>query len=57
MAGLDGRGRREFVHIGGARSWAVQALLDAVAFVLHLREGEVDFGDDAGDVEAAGVCV
>jgi len=29
--------------------------LDAVALVLDLREGQVDFGDDAGDVEAADI--
>jgi hypothetical protein len=29
--------------------------LDAVAFVLDLREGQVDFGNNAGDVEALDV--
>jgi hypothetical protein len=46
-----GRGA-ELVDPGGAGGWAVKALLDAVALVFDFGEGEVDFGDDAGDVEA-----
>jgi hypothetical protein len=57
VAGHDGRGRGELVDVGGAGAGAVEALLDAVALVLDLGEGEVDFGDDASDVEAFGICV
>ena len=57
VARLDAGGRGELVHIGGAGCGAVEAFLDAVAFVFDLREYEVDFGDDASDVEAFGVLV
>lgn len=55
VARLDGLRGRELVHVASAGAWAVQALLDAVALVLDLGEGQVDFSDDAGDVEAARV--
>jgi hypothetical protein len=55
VAGLDRGGGRELVDVGGTGGGSVQALLDAVALVLDLREGQVDFGDDAGDIEAARV--
>jgi len=55
MAGLDRVDGRELVDVGGAGAGAVQALLDAVAFVLHLGEGQVDFRHDTGDVKAPGV--
>lgn len=52
VAGLDRRRSAELPDIGGAGSRAVKALLDAVAFVLDEREGEVDFGDNARHIES-----
>ena len=49
-----GRGR-ELVYVRGAGAGPVEAFLNAVTFVLDLGEGQVDFGDDAGDVEALDV--
>jgi hypothetical protein len=46
---------RELVDPSGAGRWIVEALLDAVTFVLDLREGQVDLCDDTGDVEALDV--
>ena len=45
----------ELVDVVCAEGGTVQACFDAVAFVFDLGEGEVDFGGDASDVEAAGV--
>lgn len=53
---LDRRRGRELVHVGGTGVGPVETRLDAVALVLDLREGEVDFGDNAGHVETLGVC-
>lgn len=55
VSALDRVRGREFVHVVGAAGGPVQAFLDAVAFVLHLGEGEVDFCHDACDVETARV--
>lgn len=46
-----GRGR-ELVDPSSAGGGPVEAVLDAVTCALHGGEGEVYFGDDAGDVEA-----
>ena len=55
VSGLHGGKGAELVDPSGAGGGAVETGLDAVAFVLDLGEGEVDFGDDAGDVEALDV--
>lgn len=55
MAGCDARRGAELVDIGGAGGWAVQACLDAVAVVPDLREGEVNFGNNTGDIEASDI--
>jgi hypothetical protein len=55
VAGLNRRGSGEFIDVVGADVRAVETFLDAIAFGLHLRKGEIDFGDYTGDVEAAGV--
>jgi hypothetical protein len=47
---------RELVDVGGTGFGPVETSLDAVALVLDLREGEVDFGDHAGHIETLGVC-
>jgi len=47
--------RAELPYIVRADRRAVQAFLDAVALVLDFRVGEVNFGYDAGDIEAASV--
>lgn len=47
--------RAELPDVVRAERGAVQALLDAVALALDFWEGQVDFGDDAGYVEAASV--
>lgn len=52
VAGLHGSRGAELVDPRGAGGGTVQTGLDAVALVLDLREGQVDFGDDASDVEA-----
>ena len=52
VAGLDRCRRAEFVDPGRAGSGPVKTSLDAVARVRDLGEGEIDFSDDAGDVEA-----
>lgn len=56
MAGLDAGRGAELVDPRGAGGGAVEAGLDAVAFGLDFGEGQVDFGDDAGYVEAFDVC-
>jgi len=55
VAGLDGSRGGKFVDVCSARGRAVQALLDAVAFVLDRGEGQINFRHDAGHVEAPGV--
>ena len=55
VAGQDGGWGGELVDIGRAGGGAVKALLDAVADVLDNGEGQVNFGDNAGDVESTGV--
>jgi len=55
VAELNGRRGREFVDVVRAGGGAVQALLNAVAFTLDLREGQVDLSDDTCHVEATGV--
>lgn len=55
VARLHAGGRRELIHVRGARVGSVEALLDTVALILHDGEGEVNFGDYACDVEALGV--
>ncbi len=55
VAGLDAGWSGELVHVGGAGGRAVQALLDAVAFVLDCGELQVNFGHHAGNVETFGV--
>lgn len=55
VAGLDAGRSGELVHVGGAGGRAVQALLDAGAFVLDLWELQVHFGHHAGNVETFGV--
>jgi len=57
VARLDGGRGAELVHPGGAGAGAVKAGLDAVALVLDLWKGQVDFGDDTGDVEAFDIWV
>jgi hypothetical protein len=57
VPGFHRRGRAELVDPRSAGRRAVEAGLDAVAFVLDLGEDEVDLGDDAGDVEAVDVWV
>jgi hypothetical protein len=52
VARLDGCWSAELVDPGSAGRGAIETGLDAVAFVLDLREGQVDFGDDASDIEA-----
>jgi hypothetical protein len=44
--------RGELVHVGCARGGSVETLLDAVTSALDQREGEIDLGDDSGDVES-----
>jgi hypothetical protein len=56
VTALDRRRSRELVNVGGTGVGPVETRLDAVALVLDLREGEVDFGDHAGHVETLGVC-
>ena len=56
VPGLHGRGAGEFVHVGGTGAWAVEALLDAVTGRPHGGKSQIHFGDDAGHVEAGGVC-
>ena len=55
VTGLNAGWSRELVDVGGAGGWAVQALLDAVAFVFNSGERQVDFGHHAGDVKASGI--
>ena len=56
MASQHAGGSGEFIHVGGAGGGVVETLLEAVAFVLDSGKGEVDFGQDAGYVEAFDVC-
>jgi len=53
MTLFDTVGGGEFPYIVCAGFGAFETLSDAIAFVLHLREGEVDFRHDACDVEAS----
>jgi len=55
VAQLDGGCSAELVDPGSAGCGTIETGLDAVAFVLDLREGQVDFGNDASDVEALDV--
>jgi len=55
VALLDGLWGRELVHVSRASAGTVQALLDAVAFVLDLGEGQVDLSHDTGHIEATSV--
>ena len=55
MALSNTSGRGEFIQPGCAGGGAVEARLDAVAFVLNFGEVWVHFGYDAGYVEAADV--
>jgi hypothetical protein len=57
VAGFHGGRGAELVDPGSAGGGAVKAGLDAVALVSDMREGEIDFGDDAGDVEASDIWV
>lgn len=52
---FDRLGRGELVDVVGAGGAARDARTDAVAFGADFGEGEVYFGDYAGDVEAAGI--
>lgn len=55
VTGLNrGRGA-EFIDVVCAGGGTVEAGLDAVTGRLDLGEGEVDFRDDAGHIEALGV--
>lgn len=53
MARFDCVGSGELPDVVCAGCRGVQALLDAVAFVLHLRECQIDLCDNTGDIEAA----
>lgn len=55
VARLYGGWSAELVDPGSACGGAIETGLDAVAFVLDLRKGQVDFGDDASNVEALDV--
>ena len=55
VAGLNTGWGGELVDVGGTSGGTVQALLDAVAFGLDLGEGQIDFCDNAGDIEPLGV--
>ena len=55
VTGLNAGWSGELVDVGSAGGWAVQALLDAVAFVLDSGERQVNFGHHAGDVKASGI--
>jgi hypothetical protein len=55
VAGLHACRSRELVDIRRAGGGAVEALLNAVALVLDHREGEINFSDNACDVEALGI--
>lgn len=57
VAGLHASGGRELIDPGGTGAGAVEAGLDTVAFIINLWEGQIDFGDDTGDVEALDVWV
>jgi hypothetical protein len=55
VARLDGRGVRELPDVVCAGARVVETRLDTVAHGLNLGEGQVDLGENAGDVEALGV--
>ena len=55
MSVHDAFGCRELVDIVVASPVSVNACFDAVAFILDLREGEVDFGGDTGNIEASDI--
>jgi len=52
---LDGLGGGELVDVVGAGCGRVEAGLNAFAFGLDVRVGQVDFGDDASHVEATSI--
>lgn len=52
MPGFDALSGGELPDVAGAGRDAIETFLDAVALALHLGEGQVDFCDDARDVEA-----
>jgi len=52
MAALNRCDGRKLVDVIVASHGTVETGLDTVAFVLDLRECEIDFCDDTGDVEA-----
>jgi hypothetical protein len=55
VAGLDRCRGGELVDVRRTGGRAVETLLDTVAFVFDQGEGEVNFGDHASHIEAAGV--
>jgi hypothetical protein len=57
VARFHAGGSAELVDPGGAGGRAIKTGLDAVALVLDLRKGQVDLGDDAGDIEAFDIWV
>jgi hypothetical protein len=52
VAALDACGSRKLPYVGSTSGWAVQALLDAVAFILDQRESQVDFSHNTRHVKA-----
>jgi len=52
VAALNACGSRKLPYVGSTSGWAVQALLDAVAFILDQRESQVDFSHNTRHVKA-----
>lgn len=52
VAALDACGSRKLPYVGSTGGWAVQALLDAVAFILDQRKSQVDLSHNTGHVKA-----
>lgn len=52
LAALDACRGRKLPHVGSTGGRAVQALLDAVAFILDQRESQVDFSHNTSHVKS-----
>ena len=55
MTSLDGSRSAELPNVCSASSGPIEALLDAVAFVLNEWEGQDDISDDTSDIETLDV--
>jgi len=55
VASLDGVRGRKLIDPGSASCGTLKTLVDAVAGGLDVREGQVYFSDDSGDIETSDI--